>query len=421
MDIFEELMARGLIYQHTDEEALRKRLESPITLYCGFDPTADSLHIGSLLPILVLRRFQLAGHKPIALTGGGTGLIGDPSGKSSERTLNPKEVVEQWADKIKVQLSRFLDFDEKANPAIMANNYDWLGPLNVIEFLRDIGKNFSIGAMLAKESVESRLAKGISFTEFSYMILQSYDFVKLNEIYGCELQIGGSDQWGNITSGIDLIRRTTLDEEKVGHGLTMPLVTKSDGTKFGKTESGTIWLDAAKTSPYKFYQFWLNTDDRDVVKFLKYFTFLSLDEIIVLAEEVEKAPEKRNAQRTLAREVTSLVHGTEAMQRAENISQALFSGNLKDLSADEIEEGFSDVPSTVVENKNIGLVELLIQAGAVVSKRQAREAIESGAIYINNVRCSELETNTVQLERLGGSYLVLRRGKKNYYLIKFAD
>jgi len=296
MDIFTELQERGLIHQHTNEEALCKRLAAgPVTLYCGFDPTADSLHIGHLLPLLVLKRFQLAGHRPIALVGGGTGLIGDPSGKAAERTLNPKEVVEQWAQKIKNQLEKFLDFDTQENPAILANNYEWLGSLQVIEFLRDIGKNFPIGAMLAKDAVQARMSKGISFTEFSYMILQSYDFLKLNELYGCEMQIGGSDQWGNITTGIDLIRRTSVHEEKEMYGLTMPLVTKSDGTKFGKTEAGAIWLDAEKMSPYKFYQFWLNTDDRDVIQFLKYFTFLSIEEIDKLAQGVEKEPEKRGA------------------------------------------------------------------------------------------------------------------------------
>lgn len=422
MDIFKELQDRGLVYQHTDEEALRKRLSAgPITLYCGFDPTADSLHIGSLLPILVLRRFQLAGHKPIALVGGGTGLIGDPSGKASERTLNQKEVVEAWAQCIKSQLERFLDFESKENPATVANNYEWLGSLQVIEFLRDVGKYFSLGTMLAKESVESRMSKGISYTEFSYMILQSYDYLKLSEIYGCELQVGGSDQWGNITAGTDLIRRFSVDQDREMHGLTMPLVTKSDGTKFGKTESGTIWLDPEKTSPYKFYQFWLNTDDRDVVRFLKYFTFLPIEEITLLAEAVEKEPEKRRAQRILAQEVTKLVHGQEALERSEKISGALFGGGLLNLSATEIAEGFSDVPSTTVENPEIALVDLLIQAGAVSSKRQARESLESGAIYINDVRHTNIETQVSELERLDGKYLVVRRGKKNYYLIKFND
>ena len=420
MNIFKELQSRGLIYQHTNEEALCKRLESgPITLYCGFDPTADSLHIGHLLPLLVLKRFQLAGHRSIALVGGGTGLIGDPSGKASERTLNPKEVVEQWAQKIKNQLGRFLDFDTQENPAILANNYEWLGSLQVIEFLRDIGKNFPLGAMLAKDAVEARMNKGISFTEFSYMILQSYDYLKLNELYGCEMQIGGSDQWGNITAGIDLIRRTSVHEEKEMYGLTMPLVTKSDGTKFGKTEAGAIWLDSEKMSSYKFYQFWLNTDDQDVVKFLKYFTFLSIEEINELAQGVEKEPEKRRAQRTLATEVTKLVHGQDALERAGKISSALFGGGLRNLSAAEIEEGFSDVPSATIENPEIGLVDLLIQGGVVTSKRLAREAIENGAIYINDVRHTDVETKVPQLERLDGKYLVIRRGKKNYYLIKF--
>lgn len=418
MDIFQELQERGLIYQHTDEDALRRRLESPMNLYCGFDPTADSLHIGHLLPILVLKRFQLAGHKPIALVGGGTGLIGDPSGKTTERTLNPQEVVEQWADNLKAQLSQFLDFTSKENPAIVVNNYDWLGSLKVIEFLRDIGKYFPLGAMLAKESVETRMAKGLSYTEFSYMILQAYDFLRLNELCGCEMQVGGSDQWGNITLGIDLIRRVSGAEIKEMYGLTMPLVTKSDGVKFGKTESGAVWLDAKKTSPYKFYQFWLNTDDRDVVKFLNYFTFLPLTEIAALAEEVVKEPEKRRAQRALAAEVTKLVHGQDAVERAEKISNALFGKGLKELSAAEIEEGFSEVPSTEIDNPEIELVDLLIRVGAVKSKRQAREAIESGAIYINDLRCTNLDTTVAQLERLDGKYLVLRKGKKNYFLIK---
>ncbi|HBW35047.1 tyrosine--tRNA ligase [Desulfosporosinus sp. BICA1-9] len=419
MDIFKELQDRGLIYQHTDEIALRKRLATgPMTLYCGFDPTADSLHIGHLLPILVLKRFQLAGHKSIALVGGGTGLIGDPSGKAAERTLNPKEIVEEWAQKIKNQLGRFLDFEGDENPAILANNYDWLGSLQVIEFLRDIGKNFPLGAMLAKDAVESRMTKGISFTEFSYMILQSYDYLKLNEMYGCEMQIGGSDQWGNITAGIDLIRRTAINQEKETYGLTLPLVTKSDGTKFGKTESGAVWLDPEKMSPYKFYQFWLNTDDQDVVKFLKYFTFLTVTEIEELAQAVEKEPEKRSAQRALAIDMTKLVHGQEALERAEKISSALFGGGLGKLTSAEVEEGFSDVPSTTIEDPQTSLVDMLVQVGAVSSKRQAREAIENGAIYINDIRHTNVETSVSELERLDGKYLVTRRGKKNYYLIK---
>ena len=420
MDILKDLKERGLVYQSTDEEELARRFsEGMITLYCGFDPTADSLHIGHLLPVLVLRRFQKAGHQPIALVGGGTGLIGDPSGKASERTLNPTEVVEEWANRIKSQLEPFLEFGSSPNSAIVANNYDWLGKLNVIEFLRDIGKHFSLGAMLAKESVESRMSKGISFTEFSYMILQSYDFMKLKELYNCELQIGGSDQWGNITAGIDLIRRVSQSEDSKAYALTVQLVKKSDGTKFGKTESGTVWLDAEKTSPYKFYQFWLNTDDRDVVQYLKYFTFLTLEEIENLAEEVKTAPEKRSAQRTLAREVTSLVHGEEALQRAENISQALFSGSIKSLTAREIEEGLSDVPSATVDNPELTLVDMLVEVGAVASKRQAREAISSGSIYINDDRCTDTEQTVNSFARLADKYLVVRRGKRNYFLVKF--
>lgn len=420
MHILDDLKARGLVYQTTDEEALYKRLESPMTLYCGFDPTADSLHIGHLLPVLMLRRFQLAGHCPIALVGGGTGLIGDPSGKASERTLNPVEVVQEWADRIKGQLSQFLDFEGVNNPAIMVNNYEWLGSINVIEFLRDIGKNFSLGTMLAKESVESRMSRGISFTEFSYQILQAYDFLKLNELYRCEMQIGGSDQWGNITSGTDLIRRMSVGEERQVHGLTVPLVTKSDGTKFGKTEGGAVWLDPDKTSPYKFYQFWINTDDRDVVKYLKYFTFLSIDEINQLAEEVESQPEKRNAQRMLAKEVTELVHGIEARERAEKISQALFTGGIANLSGKEVEEGFSDVPSADVEDQDMLLVDALIKVGAVTSKRQAREAIESGAVYINGIRQSDTGITLAQLDKIEERFIVVRRGKKNYYLMKLS-
>ena len=420
VDILHDLQQRGLIYQHTSLEELNKRLkQSPLTLYCGFDPTADSLHIGHLLPVLVLRRFQLAGHVPIALVGGGTGLIGDPSGKVNERTMNPQEIVAEWGVNIRKQLEKFLDFQTKVNPALVANNYEWLSTVKLIEFLRDIGRHFTIGTMLAKESIESRLSKGLSYTEFSYMLLQSYDYMKLNELYNCELQIGGQDQWGNIIAGIDFIRRVSVNETKETHALTMPLVTKNDGTKFGKTESGAVWLNAEKTSPYEFYQFWLNTDDRDVVKFLKYFTFLSLSEIIGLEEEVAAQPEKRAAQQALAREVTALVHGRDALQRAEKISRALFNEDFMNLSTDEIEEGFSGVPTAVIRDENMGLVDLLVQAGVVSSRRQAREAISTGAIYINHIRQTNIEASTIEFERIGGEYLVVRRGKKNYYLVKF--
>ncbi|MCD1257942.1 tyrosine--tRNA ligase [Paenibacillus athensensis] len=419
MNILEDLEFRGLLHQITDREGLEKKLASErVVLYCGFDPTADSLHIGSLLPILTLRRFQQAGHLPLALVGGGTGLIGDPSGKASERTLNSADVVDTWSQSIKSQLSRFLDFSEIVeNPAELVNNYDWLGPLNVIEFLRDIGKNFTVNYMLAKDSVDSRISKGISFTEFSYMILQSYDFLKLNQTKNCSLQIGGSDQWGNITAGLELIGKTT---DNRAYGMTLPLVTKSDGQKFGKTEGGAIWLDAAKTSPYQFYQFWVNTDDNDVIRFLKYFTFVSREEIERLELEVKEQPEKREAQKLLAREVTRLVHGEAALQSALNITQALFSGNIAELTQQEIEEAFKDAPSTVLEQADLPLIDLLVAVKAAPSKRQARTDIESGAVSVNGVRTTQLEAKANELGTLGGSYLIIRRGKKNYYLVRFA-
>jgi tyrosyl-tRNA synthetase len=418
MDLLKELEWRGLINQVTDEEGLQKLLsEEKITLYSGFDPTADSLHIGHLLPILTLRRFQLAGHHPIALVGGATGLIGDPSGKKSERTLNEKEVVQQWSEKIKEQLSRFLDFETTENPAKIANNYDWIGQLDVISFLRDVGKNFGINYMLAKESVQSRIETGISFTEFSYMILQSLDFLKLYQNENCKLQIGGSDQWGNITAGLELIRKT--EEEAKAFGLTIPLVTKADGTKFGKTEGGAVWLDKEKTSPYEFYQFWINTDDRDVVKYLKYFTFLSKEEIEQLEKELQEAPEKRTAQKALAEEVTKLVHGEEALKQAIKISEALFSGSISDLTADEIKQGFKDVPSFEFEGEEVALVELLVMSKIVPSKRQAREDVSNGAIYINGERVQDVTKVLTKEDRIEGQFTVIRRGKKKYYLIKY--
>jgi tyrosyl-tRNA synthetase len=418
MDLLQDLQWRGLINQVTDEEGLRKLLEEEkVTLYCGFDPTADSLHIGSLLPILTLRRFQLAGHRPIALVGGATGLIGDPSGKKSERTLNAKEIVEQWSERIKEQLSRFLDFEAKDNPAKIANNYDWIGSLDVISFLRDVGKNFGINYMLAKESVQSRIETGISFTEFSYMILQSLDFLKLYQNENCKLQIGGSDQWGNITAGLELIRKT--EEDAKAFGLTIPLVTKADGTKFGKTEGGAIWLDKEKTSPYEFYQFWINTDDRDVIKYLKYFTFLSKEEIEQLEKELQEAPEKRVAQKALAEEVTKLVHGEEALKQAIKISEALFSGSISNLTADEIKQGFKDVPSFEYEGEEVSLLELLVMSQIVPSKRQAREDLANGAIYVNGERVQDVNKVLTKEDRIEGQFTVIRRGKKKYYLIKY--
>ncbi|MCM3798202.1 tyrosine--tRNA ligase [Caldibacillus thermoamylovorans] len=416
MDLLEDLQYRGLINQITDEGGLKKLLaEESIKLYCGFDPTADSLHIGHLLPILILRRFQLAGHQPIALVGGATGLIGDPSGKKAERTLNAKETVENWVESIKGQLSRFLDFDSKENPATMANNYDWTGKMDVITFLRDVGKNFGLNYMLAKDTVQSRLETGISFTEFSYMILQSLDFLKLYETENCRLQIGGSDQWGNITAGLELIRKT--HEEAKAFGLTVPLVTKADGTKFGKTEGNAVWLDPEKTTPYEFYQFWINTEDRDVVNYLKYFTFLSHEEIEELAKATAEQPEKRLAQKALAEDVTKLVHGEAALKQAIRISEALFSGNIKELNGAEIEQGFKDVPSFTNTEAEANLVDLLVAAKISPSKRQAREDIQNGAIYINGDRVTDVQYVLGDSDKIEGKFTIIRRGKKKYYLI----
>ncbi|UVI28755.1 tyrosine--tRNA ligase [Paenibacillus spongiae] len=419
-DLLDDLEYRGLIYQITDRDGLLKKLsDERIVLYCGFDPTADSLHIGSLLPILCLRRFQMAGHIPLALVGGGTGLIGDPSGRSTERSLNTTDTVAQWTDSLKRQLSRFLDFEVDENPAKLVSNYDWIAPLDVITFLRDVGKNFTVNYMLAKDSVDSRLSQGISFTEFSYMVLQAYDFHKLHEEYGCSLQIGGSDQWGNITAGLDLIGKMGG-----GHaiGLTMPLVTKSDGKKFGKSESGAIWLDRSKTSAYQFYQFWINTDDNDVIKFLKYFTFLTREQIEELESELKNQPEKRAAQRELAREVTRLVHGEDAVVSAEKITQALFSGDVTQLSEDELVEALQDMPTTLLdEQEETGLIDLLVAAGLAPSRRQAKQDIESGAVYVNGGKQSGIDSVIKADQRLHGKYVVLRRGKKNYALVRYGS
>ena len=417
-DFFEELKSRGLVHQTTDESALIKQLnEESVKLYIGFDPTADSLHIGHLLPILMLRRFQQRGHVPIALVGGGTGMIGDPSFKDQERQLNTLDTVKEWSQSIKNQLSRFIDFEDQTNPAILANNYDWLGELKLIDFLRDVGKNFTINYMMSKESVKRRIETGISYTEFAYQLLQAYDFLNLYDEHGCLLQLGGSDQWGNITSGIELLRR---EREVQGFGLTMPLITKADGTKFGKTEGNAVWLDADKTTPYEFYQFWINTDDRDAVKFLKYFTFLSLEEIAAIEKEFLAAPETRVAQKALAKEVTTLVHGAKAYEQAVHISDSLFNGDIKGLSADEIAQGFKGVPTYQVSNDDeLNIVELLTTSKIEASKRQAREDIQNGAIYVNGERQQELNYVINEEDRIGGKYVVIRRGKKKYFLLTF--
>ncbi|SEA47931.1 tyrosyl-tRNA synthetase [Thalassobacillus cyri] len=421
MNILQDLEQRGLINQITDEEGLKKHLEeNQVTLYCGFDPTADSLHIGHLLPILMLKRFQRAGHRPIALVGGGTGMIGDPSGRSTERQLNEAHIVEGFSESIKKQLAKLLDFDKGKNAAVARNNYEWLSSINIIEFLRDTGKHFGINYMLAKDSVESRIEQGISYTEFSYMILQSLDFYNLYQKENCTLQIGGSDQWGNITAGLEFIRRRTGGEEEVkAFGLTVPLVTKADGSKFGKTAGGAIWLDEKKTSPYEFYQFWINTDDRDVIKFLKSFTFLEMEEIAELEKDLQEQPEKRAAQRRLAEEMTEMVHGKGALEQAQRITEALFSGDIKSLTGEEIEQGFKDVSTHTVDNQEISLVELLVEAGISSSKRQAREDIKNGAIYINGERQQELSHTLEEEDRIEGKFTIIRRGKKKYFMVRF--
>jgi len=413
--ILQDLEFRGLINQMTDEEGLQKLLnEESVSLYCGFDPTGDSLHIGHLLPVLMLKRFQVAGHKPIGVVGGATGMIGDPSGKKAERTLNTTETVQMYSERIRTQLLPFLSF-EGENAAKVVNNFDWTGDLDVITFLRDIGKNFGLNYMLAKDSVASRLDAGISFTEFSYMILQSYDFLKLYQDHNCKLQIGGSDQWGNITAGMELIRKT--EEDSKAFGLTVPLVTKADGSKFGKTEGGAVWLDPEKTTPYEFYQFWINTDDRDVVKYLKYFTFLSKEEILELEKQFNEAPEQRVAQKALAAEVTKLVHGEKALDQAIKITEALFSGSVKELTADEIKQGFKDVPSFALNETEMGLVDLLVAAKISPSKRQAREDVQNGAVYVNGDRTQDVAKVLSKLDAIEEQFIIIRRGKKKYHLI----
>lgn len=421
VDILQDLQARGLVQQMTDEAGLTKHLEEKqVTLYCGFDPTADSLHIGHLLPVTLLKRFQLAGHRPIALIGGGTGMIGDPSGRNEERSLNTTETVHYFANSLRNQLATMLNFDEGDNAAVARNNHDWLSNLTFIEFLRDVGKHFTVNYMLAKDAVASRIEHGISYTEFSYMLMQSYDYMKLYEEEGCSLQIGGSDQWGNITAGMEYIRRTREDGEGADvFGLTVPLITKADGTKFGKTAGGAIWLDPEKTSPYEFYQFWYNTDDRDVIKFINYFTFLSREEIDEIEKATEADPGARVAQKRLAEEMTIFVHGKEALDQAIKISEALFSGDVKQLTKNEIEQGFKDVPTYAAEKSDIALIDLLVAAKISSSKRQAREDITNGAIYVNGDRNQNLDHIVTSADRLEDTFTIIRRGRKKYFLVHF--
>jgi len=419
MDLLKDLEWRGIVYQQTDEEGIRDTLsKEKISLYCGVDPTADSMHIGHLLPFLTLRRFQNAGHRPIVLVGGATGLIGDPSGKSEERKLQTLEQVQLNVDGIKKQLEQIFNV-EGENGAIMVNNYDWAGSMDIVTFLRDFGKHVGVNYMLAKDTIASRLETGISFTEFTYTILQAMDFFHLYEKHDCKLQIGGSDQWGNITTGLELIRKMSSEGSKA-FGLTIPLVTKSDGTKFGKSESGAVWLDPEKTSPYEFYQFWINTADTDVIKYLKYFTFLGKEEIEQLEKSVQEEPHLRQAQKTLAEEMTRFIHGEESLQQAIKISAALFSGDVKNLSADEIKQGFKDVPSFTVEGEEeLGLVDLLVAAKISPSKRQAREDVSNGAVSLNGDRVTDTAYVLGEADKIEGQFTIIRRGKKKYFMIKY--
>ena len=414
MNLLEDLRWRGLLAQSTDEAALLESLKNPITLYVGFDPTAPSLHVGNLVVLLVLRRFQLAGHTPIALVGGATGLVGDPSGKNEERTLNSTEIVEGWVNRIRTQVSAFLDFSEAKNKAIVVNNLDWTSPLSAIEFLRDIGKHFSVNQMLSKDSVSARLeAGGISYTEFSYQVLQSYDFLELYRRNNCTLQLGGSDQWGNIVAGLDLIRRV---EQGSGHALTVPLLTKADGTKFGKTAGGSVWLDPAMTSPYAFFQYWLNTDDKDVINFLKVFSFKSHEEITALENAHKENPGLREAHRALARELTALVHSQATTDRVEAAAKALFGqGDLTELDEETLAGALAELPRTTV-SKNDAIptwVDLLAATGVVDSKSAARRIVKEGGAYLNNEKISGEDFAPQKSDFLCGKYAVLRKGKRD--------
>jgi tyrosyl-tRNA synthetase len=422
MSILDELNWRGVIADCTDAAELAKRTAKPVTLYCGFDPSADSLHAGNLVPLLALRRFQLAGHHPIAVAGGATGSIGDPSGKTEERQLLTREVLEHNIAKLKEQLRRLLDFDTKVNPARLVDNADWTAGVSYLDFLRDIGKHFSVNQMVAKESVRARMEDreaGISYTEFSYMLLQAFDFYVLCRDYNCELQIGGSDQWGNITAGIDLCRKKL---GKTVFGLTLPLITNADGSKFGKTVAGAVWLDPKKTSVYRFYQFWINSDDRDVARYLKYFTFLSREEIEALEKGHAANPGEREAHKALAKAVTDLIHGPNATQEAIRASEILFGGELAGISETTFNEIVGEVPTREIEKAKLGgngaqLVELLVHTGLCPSKGQARKDIEGGGVYVNNVRQAGWQRAVTTDDLLFGKHLLLRKGKKNYVVV----
>ena len=419
MNLLDDLRWRGLFAQSTDEDSLRKALETPITLYIGFDPTAPSLGIGNLVVLLVLRRFQLAGHHPIALVGGATGLVGDPGGRNEERTLNSEEVVENWAGRFRNQLSQYLDFEAPTNPARIVNNLEWTAPMSAIEFLRDIGKHFSVNQMLAKESVSARLESGgISYTEFSYQVLQSLDFLELFRRFNCTLQVGGSDQWGNIVAGLDLIRRV---ESASAHTLTVPLLMKADGTKFGKTAGGNVWLDPAMTSPYAFYQYWLASDDRDVIRFLKVFSFMSHEEILVIEKSHIENPGLRTAHRALARELTTLVHSAQDCERVEAASRALFGqGDLNELDEATLESALSELPHAPIASLGEipSWVDLIVASGVVDSKSGARRIIREGGAYLNNVKISGEDFSPSPSDFFFGRFAILRKGKRDLVAVE---
>ncbi|WP_271396684.1 tyrosine--tRNA ligase [Salinicoccus roseus] len=417
-ELLEDLKYRGIIYQMTDEEKITELLDrGQLSLYCGADPTADSLHIGHLVPFLTLRRFQDHGHRPIVLIGGGTGMIGDPSFKSEERKLQTEDQIDDNVRGIKKQMERIFDFSDE-NSALLVNNKDWLQEISLISFLRDYGKHVSLNYMLAKDAIQSRLETGISYTEFTYTILQAIDFGHLNRQYDCRMQIGGSDQWGNITSGLDLMRRVYGETE--AEGMTIPLVTKADGKKFGKTESGNIWLDPNRTSPYEFYQFWINQSDADVIRFIKLFTFLEREEIEALEESVMTEPHLRKAQKRLAEDITAFIHGEDALAEAQRITEALFSGDIKSLSVDQIRDAFKDVPSASYPDDDMNLVKVLVETGISPSRRQAREDIKNGAIYINGERQQDIDYEIHEDDKLDGAFTVVRRGKKKYHMVKYS-
>lgn len=423
MNILEEMQWRGLMADCTATAELTQRTATPITLYCGFDPTAESLHVGNLVPLLGLRRFQLHGHHPIAVAGGATGSIGDPSGKTTERQLLTKEALDRNIASVKVQLGNLLDFDTKQNPARLVDNASWTINVSYLDFLRDIGKHFSVNQMVAKESVRARMEDrevGISYTEFSYMLLQAFDFYVLCRDHHCELQIGGSDQWGNITAGIDLCRKKL---GKTVYGLTLPLITNTDGSKFGKTAAGAIWLDPNRTSVYRFYQFWINTDDRDVVRYLKFFTFLTREEIAALEAKHAANPGAREAHKALAKSVTDLIHGASATVEAMRASEILFGGSLDGISESTFNEIVGEVPTKEIEKARLDgaglpLVELLVHSGLCPSKGQARKDIEGGGVNLNNVREAGVTRSVTTRDLLFGKHVLLRKGKKNYTVIK---